>query len=305
MDNIYSKQVELLLRVLPIINKDKDFALKGGTAINFFVRDMPRLSVDIDLVYLPIKDRYETLNGITEKLKHIGESVRHKIITTNITEQKLKGTEYLGGLLIKNNDAVIKIEANTVIRGSVYKPKIFSLCEKAQSKFEVFFKTRCLSIADLYGGKICAALDRQHPRDLYDVKLLLDNEGFSEEIRKAFLVYLISHDRPIVELLNPNQKDIGPIYEQEFEGMTDEKIDLKELNITFDILVKTVNKSLTSLEKEFLLSFKQMRPDWALLNLENIGQMPSVKWKLKNLERMDKEKCETAIQKLAEHLSNI
>jgi len=55
--DIYRSQVELLLRVLPYVAKEKVFALKGGTAINLFVRDLPRLSVDIDLTYLPFEDR--------------------------------------------------------------------------------------------------------------------------------------------------------------------------------------------------------------------------------------------------------
>jgi len=298
----YYKQAELLLRVLPIINKDKDFALKGGTAINFFIRNMPRLSVDIDLTYLPIKEREESLTDITEKLKRIGKSIKSKIRTAGIIERKLNKTDYLSGIHIVNNGVTIKVEPNTVIRGSVYNPKTFSLCENAQSIFELSLKAQCLSLPDLYGGKLCAALDRQHPRDLYDVKLLLENEGITEKIRKAFLVYLISHNRPIVELLNPKRKDIKQVYEQEFIRMINEKIELKELEITFNDLVEAINKSLTEDEKKFLLSFKQMKPDWSLLGLLNIDQMPAVKWKLRNLEKMEKGKHKEAYQKLEAHL---
>ncbi len=64
--------------------------------------------------------------------------------------------------------------------------------------------------------EICAALDRQHPRDLFDVKLLLDNEGITDKIRTAFIVYLISHNRPMNELLNPTFQDISHQYTSEF-----------------------------------------------------------------------------------------
>src|SRR3546814_20522732 len=47
------------------------FALKGGTAINLFVRDLPRLSVDIDLVYLPVADRYSSLQAVRDGLERI------------------------------------------------------------------------------------------------------------------------------------------------------------------------------------------------------------------------------------------
>ncbi len=65
----YYRQAELILEVLPVIDRHDVFALKGGTAINFFVRDLPRLSVDIDLTYLPVTRREQALLDITEALR--------------------------------------------------------------------------------------------------------------------------------------------------------------------------------------------------------------------------------------------
>ena len=67
-DTVFFRQAELLLRVLPFVNEEKIFALKGGTAINFFFRDLPRLSIDIDLTYLPINDRETALTDIEKAL---------------------------------------------------------------------------------------------------------------------------------------------------------------------------------------------------------------------------------------------
>jgi len=67
----YREQVALLLRVLPIIGREEAFALKGGTAINLFVRDLPRLSVDIDLTFLPLVDRVAALSAIREALQRV------------------------------------------------------------------------------------------------------------------------------------------------------------------------------------------------------------------------------------------
>jgi len=300
--SIYYSQVELLLNVLPFINKDNDFALKGGTAINFFVRDLPRLSVDIDLVFLPIKDRKETLSSITEKLRSIGNLIRSKIDGAKVFEQLHGGSDSLNGLQVETKNAVIKIETNTVIRGSVFEPELMRLCSKAEEMFELSLKVQGLSLPDLFGGKICAALDRQHPRDLFDIKLLFENEGLTDSIRKAFLVYLISHNRPIVELLNPNLIDLEYIYTNEFIGMIDDKIKLSELEDTRGRLIRIIRSSLTEKEIEFLLSFKNLDPKWELLEHPGINNLPSVQWKLTNLRAMKSSKHKVAYEKLKNYL---
>lgn len=75
-DKDYRKQVELLIQVLPEVAKEPKFALHGGTAINLFVRNMPRLSVDIDLTYIPIQNRQDSLNGIKKTLEEIKSRIK-------------------------------------------------------------------------------------------------------------------------------------------------------------------------------------------------------------------------------------
>jgi hypothetical protein len=75
---VFEAQVALLIRVLPHVATETCFALKGGTAINLFVRDLPRLSVDIDLVYLPIENRETSLIGIRSALSRIAQKVRRR-----------------------------------------------------------------------------------------------------------------------------------------------------------------------------------------------------------------------------------
>lgn len=72
----FYKQVELLLKILPDVMKEDYFALKGGTAINMFLRNMPRLSVDIDLCYIPIEDRQTTLANINRSLNAIAQRIK-------------------------------------------------------------------------------------------------------------------------------------------------------------------------------------------------------------------------------------
>ena len=71
----YRKQVALLIRTMPFVATEKEFALKGGTAINLFVRDMPRLSVDIDLTYLPVADRATSRKAIDAGMKRIAGAI--------------------------------------------------------------------------------------------------------------------------------------------------------------------------------------------------------------------------------------
>jgi len=169
----------------------------------------------------------------------------------------------------------------------VYPPEIKRLSKKAQDLFELSLQSRTLSPYDLYAGKICAALDRQHPRDLFDVHLLLKNEGLKPKIRKAFIVYLVSHPRPMVEILSPQQKDIRDIFEKEFKGMIAENITLEALEMTRDNLVAILRQELQPDERRFIVSVKQGQHRWDLLDLEGIKNLPAVKWKLLNITRMD------------------
>lgn len=227
----YYPLVRLLLAVVPSVSKEKVFALKGGTAINLFLRNMSRLSVDIDLTYLPLQPREESLNGIYEGLKRISERLKNSMKDVKVSFVQVKGISVPTTMNVATKDATIKIETNLVLRGSVYPPQVRELSLEAQNMFEIYTEMQLLSNADIYGGKLCAALDRQHPRDLYDVMILLNNEGITDEIRKAFVVYLASHSRPMNELLSPNWKDISEIFEKEFIGMTSEPVELKALEV--------------------------------------------------------------------------
>jgi hypothetical protein len=181
---------------------------------------------------------------------------------------------------------------------------MMTVTPRVQEMFELTVESRVLNIADIYGGKICAALDRQHPRDLFDIKLLLDNEGITNEIRKSFIVHLISHDRPMAELLRPRYQDIKKVFENEFDGMSFVKVALRELEEARDILVREIHKRLTDKEKKFIISVKKGKPEWELLSLRSVDLLPAVQWKLLNISRMGKVKQNTALNKLEKALSH-
>jgi predicted nucleotidyltransferase component of viral defense system len=299
-DSIFFRQAELILRILPLIHPEEVFALKGGTAINYFVRDMPRLSVDIDLVYLPVTSREEALTTISRSLERIAKRIQKMFSNVVISESKIN-SRFIIKLILRQNDATVKIEPNQILRGSVYPAETRELVQEAQNAFELSTSMRTLSTEELYGGKICAALDRQHPRDFFDIKMLFEHEGFIERIRKAFIVYLISHRRPMLELLNPRFSDMRHVFDDEFQEMVRVNIEYEELIKTREYLVKLIRSSLTGEEIQFIISVQNDSPDWDLLELDGIENLPAVKWKLLNVGKMNSVKKKQAVAQLRDY----
>ncbi len=302
-NNPYYTQVRLLVTVLPIVAKEACFALKGGTAINLFVRDMPRLSVDIDLAYLPISNRASALEEIDASLGRISATLSGRPHEFRVRVGK-RQDEKVYGLLISSDTATIKIEVSPVLRGAVYTGSTRRIVERAEAEFG-FAAVPVVSMADLYAGKIVAALDRQHPRDLYDVMLLLATEGINDEMFRAFIVYLISHDGSIARVLNPNHKPLQELFTSQFEGMTEHIVTIDDLDRTRTSLISSLHQRLGERVKAFLISFKRGTPDWDLLGVLHAADLPAVRWKLENLARMAPEKHRKALDELESLLANL
>ncbi|MEM8566225.1 MAG: nucleotidyl transferase AbiEii/AbiGii toxin family protein [Bacteroidota bacterium] len=278
MNDIYRGQVSLLLSVLPEIAKEKCFALHGGTAINLFVREMPRLSVDIDLTYLPIEDRQTSLSNIADALEKVKEQVLKVLPKAKVQHQK-----EVSKLQVSNRGFQIKVEVNQTNRGVLSDPIEYQLCETAQDQFDAFCSIAIVPLSQLYGGKICAALDRQHPRDLFDVKYLLQSEGITEEIKKGVLLLALSSNRPTHELLQPNLQDQRSAFENQFSGMTAEPFTYKDFETIREQLVINIADSWTDDDKQFLMGFLNLKPDWSIYDFE---KFPSVLWKIQNLRKL-------------------
>jgi len=300
IDKTYKKQVQLLLSVLPEVAKETTFALHGGTAINLFVRDMPRLSVDIDLTYLPIEDRPTTLANIAAGLEKIKVNLEKVLPGIRIQHKK-----EIGKLQISLNGVSVKLEANLVIRGTLTIPQKMILCSKAQKEFEAFCAINTVTYGQLYGGKICAALDRQHPRDLFDIKYFLANGGFNDEIKEGFFLCLLSSDRPIHEVISPNFQDQRLALVNQFTGMSNELFSYDEYEQVRLMLVNALHKSITAKDKEFLLSLKNLTPNW---NTYDFERFPAIGWKLQNLQKLkdtNPEKYKKQFENLKEKLDGL
>lgn len=300
-EQIYQNQVALLIETLPVLNQFECFALKGGTAINLFFQNMPRLSVDIDLTYLFIEPREEFLPKIEDELIKLKQLLSKNNLVVKETRTK---AGVLTKLLVYQNNAMIKIEPNFTLRGHVFPCEERELCQKAQDTFLRYARIRTLSKADVYAGKICAALDRHHPRDLFDIKLLVEQTGLGDEIRQAFVIYLASTNRPMHELLSPQpantaiKKEFEELFNKQFSGMTDLPITHAELLPIKHQLASQLINDFSDKERQFLLSVKAGEPDWSLMNLSGLDQLPGIQWKLQNINKMDKQKRQELLDKL-------
>ncbi len=295
----YISQADLLLHVIPHISTEETLALKGGTAINLFLRDMPRLSVDIDLTYLPFDNRETALTNISDSLGRIRERIVKSIPGTTVNNHAFEGNDVK--LLVQSQKAQIKIEVNTITRGHLHPVRLLQVNEAVQERLKKFAAIQVVSDAELYGGKICAALDRQHPRDLFDVYLLFQESGFNEEVKNGFIEALVSHMRTMHEVLKPNLLDQKSAFENQFKGMSAISFTYEDFVATRDRLVKEVNSSLSDKDRSFLLSFKRGKPDWDLFPVPGLIEMPAVRWKLMNIQNLmnsNPEKHNELIHKL-------
>jgi predicted nucleotidyltransferase component of viral defense system len=290
MREAYLRQVELLVRTLPFIARQAVFALKGGTAINLFYRDMPRLSVDIDLIYLPVEDRETTLKGIDGALETIRVDLQRGL--QGVVVQRIAG----GGnsdtrVLVRQGNTAIKIETSPVARGSVHHPDLRRVSATGEDTFG-FAEMQVVAFEDLFGGKLHAAVDRQHPRDLFDVKLLYENEGLTDSLFRTFLVYVASSGRPPHELIRPSLATIDEAFVKEFEGMTSEPVDCDDLLITRSRLFADLTERLDDNAMRFLLSLHDGEPDFEAIGLPQAAHLPAVRWKLLNLAKLKEQNRE-------------
>ncbi len=303
LDAICINTVRLLLDVIPDLFVEGHFAIKGGTAINLFVREAPRLSVDIDLVYLNgTEPRELALATIAAALQRIAGRLRARGLTAKPVrvgsdpESKLLIMEGHGGL-------TLKIEVNTVFRGTVLPvtPRQ-SVSDAVARQFGIQVHAPIFDHDELYASKLVAALDRQHPRDLFDVWLLYQHGGLTAAMLDCFVVYLAGHNRPSHEVLGGNDLKLDQIYEDQFVGMTEADPPALEVlletrcRLRHDLMAK-----MTAQHRRFLVGLADAHPDWTLLADPGVQHLPALRWKLENLTKFkltQAQKCAAQVAKL-------
>lgn len=291
---VFAHKVELLLKLMPYVMNEGVFAVHGGTAINLFVKNMPRYSVDIDLTYMPLANREDSKKDINTHLESIITHAKPQLpglhVVPNYDTCKLL-CEYRG--------YQVKIEVNQTKRGIIGgEVQTLPLCDKAQEEFGMYCEAVIVPQTLLYGGKIAAALSRQHPRDLFDVKHM--NIPL-KDVREGLIFCLLGSDRPIYESFAPMLIDQHAAMENQFEGMTDIPFSYEEFEQTRNQLIADVRNLLTDADKNFLLSFEAGEPQWDGYEFEYFRNYPSVQWKLLNLAKLKKQnpsKLQSKVDKL-------
>jgi predicted nucleotidyltransferase component of viral defense system len=282
MKDTYKKQVALLIDILTEIAKEDNFALHGGTAINLFHLNMPRLSVDIDLTFVPFSNNRDTdLGKIRQSLENVKNNLKNRFPIIHFEDEKRAEEELK--LLCTRENSTVKVEVNQINRGLIVDTCIKLLCTRAEEEFDKFCEVKTVSVGQLWGGKLNAAMERQHPRDIFDVKSMLNTFGFTDEIKQGFIFFLLCGKRPINEILNPHFTDQRVIFESQFSGMTNEEFTYTEFEKIRANLVEIIQNSLTDSDKEFLLSFVLGTPNWTYFDYSNY---PAIKWELLNINNL-------------------
>jgi len=296
MNQDYVDTARLLLAVAPTVFRPPRFALKGGTALNLFVQDMPRLSVDIDVVFTDhTLDRETALKAIAADLKSIKSAIsamghRADLPTT-------KGGDEVK-LIIEGNGVRVKVEVNFIFRGTVLPEVQRPLIPTAQDIFTTDITLPVLDTPELYGGKLVAAMDRQHPRDMFDVLKMIERFGWQPSFVDCFVAYLAGHNRPVHEVLFPKRLPLEPAFTNEFAGMTRDGVTLDLLEQTQERLIGQLPRALTTSHREFLLSLVRAEPAWDLMPFKHLQHLPALQWKLLNLRKL---KSRDATRFLAQH----
>jgi hypothetical protein len=286
MDTAYIDTVRLLLDIAPEVFRSGVFAMKGGTALNLFVQDLPRLSVDIDVVYLlHDKPREAALAEIAAELSALRDRLRHRGLAAEVMATAV-GDETK--LFVRRGRDQVKVEINYVFRGTVLPPETRPLVKTASDLFTVGFSVPTLAVPELYGSKLVAALDRQHPRDFFDVHGMFQTHGLLPATVECFIAYLAGHNRPVHEVLFSRDLEMGAAFENEFVGMERQPVTLDDLKATRDRLRRELLAALTDTQKRFLVSLVAGEPDWSLLPIAHLARLPAVQWKLQNLARLKK-----------------
>ena len=282
MNNAYTATVRQLLDIAPMVFATPHFALKGGTALNLFLHDLPRLSVDIDVVFTNHRlDREAALQAIAAELSAISqklEAMGYEVIRKTIGNETK--------LMVLGPQAEVKVEVNEVFRGTLLPLQHRALSPATEELFAQAVTLPLLASAELYGSKLVAAMDRQHPRDLFDVLILYDSLGLTPEIVDCFVAYLAGHNRPVHELLAPKRQPLAITYANQFSGMTRNAISLEALQQIRERLFHELPRALTTEHRTFLLSLVQMQPRWDCMPFPHLQDLPSIRWKLLNLAKL-------------------
>lgn len=297
-DKRYLDRVSLLVQMLPLLDTEPRFALKGGTAINLFEHDMPRLSVDIDVTWLPVQDYRVDAAQIGEAMEALCARLAAPPLRLQVRPSAGDAADAVNRLIASRGRTHVKIETTPVMRGTVHAVRRMDLRPEVERKFGSA-QVQVLHFADLYAGKLAAALSRQHPRDLFDIQKLLDDGRLDERLWRTFLVYLTGSPKPAAEILvPPAPQDFERLFSAHFQGMTSEPVSAASLLDVRARLLLRISELLDAPSRAFLESVEREAPDFSLIGLPHAADLPGIRRKLFNLRQRSAAKREADYKQL-------
>jgi hypothetical protein len=231
----------------------------------------------VDVTYIPLGPRDESLADIDKKLAAISQQLQRAVPGINIRPVPNKLLCILG----RNT---VKIEVNGIKRGIIGPTIEMPLCDKAQAEFGMYCKARIVPVEQLYGGKIAAALSRQHPRDLFDYNYMETDK--IDRLKRGFMFALLGSDKPFIESLSPHSINQQEALENQFRGMTDIPFTYENYETARKQLITFINALLNEEDKAFLVSFEEADPQWEKSAYSDFRDFPSVQWKLFNVNKL-------------------
>ncbi len=292
------QQARLLTSFLPAVSAEEIFALKGGTALNFFWWDMPRLSVDLDLVYLPTSSRHTFLTETGAALQRIAARINDKDPDLSMQFTHYPPSAAVTKLHVQQNeDVTVKIEVAIGQRQPLYPPvpgvyRPAAVLELGPGAIKL------LSLPETCAGKCHAVLDRQLPRDLFDANTMLQSTALTPELRTAFIVDMLGQGKPIGEMLAPRRKAYGDAAWNSLEAQLPAPPDRQQLAQALIVLKHKLVDQMPIHHRDFLHTFISGHPEWSLLEMPQVQDYPAVQWRMQNLAQVSPARRQILLDKL-------
>ncbi len=272
-----------------------DFALKGGTALNLYGLNMPRLSLDVDLVFLPEVKAEEASWLQGEALFQFQKLIEQRLPDAEVMS-RLDSAQNINALVVRLRRIETAVELVPTTRGHLYPLEKKNLCALGRIYWHHPLPAQLVSWAEVCAGKFMARLERQKARDLMDCDNILKLGPIDDQIRLAFLVEILGRGMPTVRMNSQNLVEtiwfpLSPADLWTGEPRPVDRVDWSsltrlvakpmlrsELDSVQDVLRQELLVKMPAYHKDFLLMWVRGTPHWSLLDYPRLEDRPILQY---------------------------